>query len=43
MIIKHANVLAKVNKSPQGSLHNMTPHEAYSIPIHIRIVTLERT
>ena len=39
-ILKHANVLAKVNKMPWGYLHNMAPHDAYSIPIHVRTVTL---
>ena len=40
-IVKHANVLAKVNKFPCGRLHNMTPHDAYSIPIYVRTTTLE--
>ena len=39
-ILKHVNVLAKVNKLPQGGLHNMTPHDAYIITTHIRTVTL---
>ena len=39
-ILKHANVLTKVNKSPWGSLHDITPHDAYSTPIHVRTVTL---
>ena len=30
-ILKHANVLAKVNKSPWGILHNTTPNNAYNI------------
>ena len=39
-ILKHANVLAKVNKSPWGRLLNMMPHDANSIPIHVRTMTL---
>ena len=39
-ILKHANILAKVNKSPYGHLHNMTPHDVYSITIHVRKMTL---
>ena len=40
-ILEHTNCLAKVNKSPQGHLHDMTPHGAYSITIHVRTVTLD--
>ena len=40
-IMKHVNVLDKVNKSPQGNLHNMMTHDAYNIIIHVRTVTLE--
>ena len=39
-ILEHANFLAKVNKSPQIHLHNITPHDDYSIKIHVRTVTL---
>ena len=39
-ILKHGNVLDKVNKLPYGHLHNMTPHDAYIITIHISTVTL---
>ena len=39
-ILKHVNVLTKVNKSPWGRLHDITPHDAYSIPIHVHTVTL---
>ena len=39
-ILKHVNVLAKVNKSRLGRLPNITPHDAYSITIHVRTVTL---
>ena len=39
-ILKHLNVLAKVNKSPLGSLPNMMPHDAYSIIIYVHTVTL---
>ena len=39
-IIKHANVLAKVNKLPWGHLQNVKPHDAYSIPIHVLTMTL---
>ena len=39
-ILEHANFLAKVNKSPQEHLHNMTSRDAYSITIHVRTVTL---
>ena len=39
-ILKHANILAKVNKSPKGGLLNTSSHDAYSIPIHVRTMTL---
>ena len=39
-IIKHAYVLAKVNKSPWGRLQNMTPHDSYSIIIQVPTITL---
>ena len=39
-IPKHANVLAQVNKSPYGHLHHTTPHDAYTITIHVYTVTL---
>ena len=39
-ILKHANVLTKSNKSPWGRLHNITPRDAYTIPIHVCTVTL---
>ena len=39
-ILKHANVLEKVNKPPYGSLSNITPHNAYSITIYVYIVML---
>ena len=39
-IIEHANVLAKVNKSPWENLHNITPHYAYIITINVHTVTL---
>ena len=39
-IIEHTKCLAKVNKSPWGHLHNMTPHDAYSITIHVLTATL---
>ena len=32
--------LYKVNKSRQGSLHNMNPHDAYGIPIQLHKLTL---
>ena len=35
-ILKNENVLAKVNKLPWGSLLHMTPHDSYSITIHVR-------
>ena len=38
-ILKHANVLAVVNKPPYVRLHNMTPHDAYSITIRVRTTT----
>ena len=34
-IPKNANVLAKVNELPYGSLLNMPSHDVYSIPIHL--------
>ena len=39
-ILKHANILAKVNKLHKGSLYNMTPHDSSSVIIHIYTVTL---
>ena len=39
-IFKRSNVQANANKSPWGSLLNMTPNEAYSIPIHVRKTNL---
>ena len=39
-ILKHVNVLAKVNKLPYFRLLNMTPRYAYSITIHVRTMTL---
>ena len=39
-ILKHANILAKVDRLPLGSLINTTSHDAYSIPIHVRTMTL---
>ena len=39
-ILKHANILDKVNKSPYMSLLNMTPHDAYSITIHVRTMSI---
>ena len=39
-IIKHANVLDKVNKSPYVHLLITTPHDAYSITIHVRTMTI---
>ena len=35
------NALSKVNKSTYGSLLNTPSHDAYSIPIHVRTMTLE--
>ena len=40
-ILKHANILAKVNKFPYGHLPNMMRHDAHSITIHIHTMTLE--
>ena len=39
-LLKHAFVLAKLNKSPYGVLHHMTPHDNYSITIHVRTMTI---
>ena len=39
-ILKHVNVLDKVNKLSYVRLHNMMPHYAYIITIHVRKVTL---
>ena len=39
-ILKHANVLAKVNKSPYVRLLNTTPQKAYSITIHVHTMTI---
>ena len=34
-MVNHAIFLAKVNKFPYVNLLNMTPHDIYSITIHI--------
>ena len=39
-ILKYANDLAKVNKSPYVHLKNMTPHDACSIKMYVRPVSL---
>ena len=39
-ILKHVNVLAKLNKPPWGRLHNMTPNDTYIITIHVLTMTL---
>ena len=39
-ILKHASVLAKVNKLPSGSVPNRKPHGANSITIHVHTLTL---
>ena len=39
-ILKHANFLVKVNKLPWGCLHNIPPHDSYSIKIHLCTVNL---
>ena len=39
-IPRHANVLAKANKYPYGRLLDMTQHDAYSISIHVRAMTI---
>ena len=39
-ILKHDNILAKVNKLPHGRLHHMTPHDVYSITIHVHTMTI---
>ena len=39
-LLKNVDVLAKVNKLPYGHLLNLTPHDAYSITIHVRTMTL---
>ena len=39
-ILKHANVLAKVNKSTYARLLNMTPHGAYSIAVNIHTMNI---
>ena len=39
-ILEHAKFLDKVNKSPEVHLHNIMPHDDYSITIHIRTVNL---
>ena len=38
--LKHAIFLDKENKLPYGNLHNMTPHDACSIVIHVRTMKL---
>ena len=39
-ILEHVNFLAKVNKSPEEHLHNITPHDDYSIIIHVSTVNV---
>ena len=39
-ILKHVDVLAKVNKSPYAHLLYMTPHGAYIIKIHVCKMTI---
>ena len=39
-ILNHANVLAKVNKSPYERLLGMAPHDAYILTIHVLTMTL---
>ena len=39
-ILKRVNVLAKVNKPYYVRLLNMTPHDTYSIPIHVHTMNL---
>ena len=39
-ILKHANILDKADKSPYGSLHNMTLPDAYIITIHLHTMTI---
>ena len=39
-ILEHANFLDEVNKSPQEYLHNITPHDNYSITINVSTATL---
>ena len=39
-ILKHSDILAKVNKLPYGRLPYMTPHDAYIIKTHVSTVTL---
>ena len=39
-MLKHSNVLAKVNKFPYERLINMMPHDAHYIKIHVRTMTI---
>ena len=39
-ILKHVNVLAKVNKSSYVCLVNMTPYDDYSITTHVYTMTI---
>ena len=39
-ILKHENVLAKVNKLPYVRLHYMKPHDTYIITIHVHTMTI---
>ena len=39
-ILKFANVLAEAIKLPYGRSLSMTPHDTYSIPIHVHTITL---
>ena len=38
-ILNHSNILSKVNKLPCRCLLQITPHDAYSITIHVLTVT----
>ena len=39
-ILKHVNVLSKLNQLTYVCLQNLTPHDDYSITIHIRVMTI---
>ena len=39
-IIEHKDVFDKVNNLPWGCLQNMTPNNAYNIPIYVLTMTL---
>ena len=42
-VLKHANVLDKINKLSYVNFLNTTPHDAYSITTHVLTMTISDT